>query len=167
MSLLDDNTGSHNEGDSLRYADPVSTSPDAMEVFGNVDHHPSRSSAFDTSNVEAVPVYERASNSFLAYAVTLGANPQRVVGRHLGRRYVTLSVPTTYTYPGLAAATPLGVVVGGGPNSVVTNGYQLNPGDSIEIDSEAEVWAAPISGNSSGLVQVLEVFHSLGGPAGH
>ena len=45
-------------------------------------------------------------------------------------------------------------------------GFQLNPGDSFEWSSEAEIWVAPLPGKTSGYVQACEFFSAFGGPAG-
>jgi hypothetical protein len=130
-------------GDAL---EPLKTSPGTT---------PSRL----TPHTEAVPVWERASESHSTRALSFNTTAM-VVGRRPGRKYVVLSCPTTYN----GAANTLGVQVSDTRAYVDAGaGYQLNPGDSLEIDTEAPVWVGPLTGNASGVVQWSECFNPLGG----
>jgi hypothetical protein len=83
-----------------------------------------------------------------------------LLGRRVGRKYVVLSCPTTYN----GASNTTGFQVSDTRAYVDANaGYQVNPGDSIEIDTEAPVWVGVLNGNSTGVVQWSEVFNPAGG----
>jgi len=153
------------EDHELRYVDEVPTSVE--HILGEDDaREPRRSTRFNTTNEQAVPVYERATNSFSAYSQAIGAAAIMLLGRHKGRKYVTLSVPTTITSITGATSTPNGIQRSHDRNLIdQAAGFQLNPGDSVEIDSESEVWVGPLPTKTTGLMQVLEVYHANGGPA--
>ena len=86
--------------------------------------------------------------------------PSKVVGHRKGRRAITLSCPAT-----TVAGTPLGFQVSDQRAYLDVNaGFQVNPGDSIRIESEAEVWIAPLSGQTSGYCQYVETFDAPSGP---
>lgn len=98
--------------------------------------------------------------------MAIGATPFTLLGRHRGRKSVVLSAPVTITVAG-TATTPNGFQWSHDRNLLDTGaGFQMNPGDSAQIDSEAEVWVGPLPGKTTGYVQFLELFNVLGGPAG-
>lgn len=152
------------KGELLRYVDSIPTTD--TSVFGEeTDHQAVTSSRFNTRNEQPIPTSERPTNAHRTLSVTLGAGSQPLLGRSRGRKYVVISCPTTFTKAGVTS-TPLGFQVSHDRNSIdVGIGYQINPGDSLEIDSEAEIYVGPLPGNSTGLVQYSEGFDSLGGPS--
>lgn len=108
---------------------------------------------------DAVPVNERASESHNTRAYSINATSM-LVGRRAGRKYVVLSVPTTFN----GSTNANGVQVSDTRAYIDANaGYQLNPGDSLEIDSEAPVWVGVLSGNTTGVIQWCECFDPQGG----
>lgn len=150
------------EAEPARYVDAVPTDPDWS--LTDTDHEAVKSSRFDTDNATAVPVWERASTSFAASSQAIGTGTTKLVGRHKGRKSVVLSVPVTIT-TSAGTSSPKGIQFAHDPNLVDTNaGFQLNPGDSVQIDSEAEVFVGVLPGNTVGYVQYLEIFNVSGGP---
>lgn len=149
----------------LRYADAISDADDYR--VGDDEHHtPVPSAKFNVDNDQAVPVYERATSSYSEGSMAIGAGSFALLGRHRGRKSVVLSAPVTITVAG-TATTPAGFQWSHDRNKIDTgSGFQMNPGDSAQIDSEAEVWVGPLPGKTTGYVQFLELFNVLGGPAG-
>lgn len=140
---------------------------DELTELHELDHdEPRREGAsFSTDHAAAVPVYERAATGHTTHAKILGATPEMLFGVRAGRKYAVLSCPNTYTPVGGAAYTPKGFMVAEGREILDTGlGYQVNPGDSVEIDSEDTIWVAPLPGNTTGLVQYVETFNPRGGP---
>jgi hypothetical protein len=156
----------HDEHDEpLRYVDSIPTDPDFTVHVADNDREPVKSSRFNADNAEAVPVFERATTSFIAGSMAIGATPFPLLGRHRGRKSVALSAPVTITVAG-TATTPKGFQWSHDRSMIDAGvGFQLNPGDSAQIDSEAEIWVGPLPGNTTGFVQYLETFNTLGGPA--
>jgi hypothetical protein len=124
-----------------------------------------------TDNADATPTFERASHDFSANVIipnTQGTGTGWAVacGRTKGRKSVTLSVPTTLS----TGATPLGVVWGATEDAVQqpagTAMPVLNPGDSITINTEAQIFVGVIPGNATGAVQVVEEINPPGGALG-
>jgi hypothetical protein len=108
---------------------------------------------------QAVPVYERAAETHSTRCLSINSTSM-LLGRRVGRKYVVLSCPTTYN----GSANANGFQVSDTRSYVDVNaGYQVNPGDSIEIDSEAPVWVGVLNGNTTGVVQWSEVFNPAGG----
>ena len=135
------------------------TGPD-FEV--SVDHHnPALDgpALFQTENLSAVPVVQRSAESHNVRAASC-VEPTKIVGHRKGRRAITLSCPAT-----TVAGTPLGFQVSDQRAYLdVGTGFQVNPGDSLRVESEAEVWIAPLPGNSSGYCQYVETFDAPSGP---
>jgi hypothetical protein len=127
------------------------------------DHHAAAPEGvppfFQTDSLAAVPVTQRAAESHNVRAASCVV-PSKVVGHRKGRRAITLSCPAT-----TVAGTPLGFQVSDQRAYLDVNaGFQVNPGDSIRIESEAEVWIAPLSGQTSGYCQYVETFDAPSGP---
>lgn len=110
-----------------------------------------------TGNGDALPVWERASHDFTADTITVTVSTQ-IVGRQPGRKNVTLSV----------AATGVNGVIFAPTQGEVDQlaGITINPGESRTISTEAPVWAGPLSGNSTGTVQVMCEINPPGGSLG-
>ena len=159
MSQIEDlvaHEGENAQHSLLRYVDEVPTGESPL--LAEVTHQPVVSSRFNTDNEQAIPVWERSSEGHRTVSVTVSETTQ-LVGRRRGRKYVALSVPTSVTRGGVAT-TPNGVQVSHDRNSIdVGIGYQLNPGDSLEIDSEAPVYVGPLPGLTSGVVQYSEALN--------
>lgn len=146
----------------LKFVGEVPT--DETPIVGETTHE-AASSVFDTINEQAIPVVQRAASSFLARQFTVSGDPAALVGRRRGRRYVALSCPGTVTVGGVGS-TPKGFSWSHNRNDLTVGiGFQVNPGDSVTIDSEADVWVAALPGNTTGTVQYIEVFDVLAGPA--
>jgi len=122
---------------------------------------------FKTENDEAFPVFERASSDWNCGAVVVNSNnggTSIIVGRQRGRKNVTLLVPTTWTNPNGTVSSPNGVTISQTEGELQNgSGYQLNPGDSVTISTEAPIWAGLIPGNSTGVVQWLVEYNPAGG----
>ena len=128
-----------------------------------VDHHnPALDgpALFQTENLSAVPVVQRSAESHNVRAACVRGThqdrgpPQRPPGHH------ALSCPAT-----TVAGTPLGFQVSDQRAYLdVGTGFQVNPGDSLRVESEAEVWIAPLPGNTSGYCQYVETFDAPSGP---
>jgi hypothetical protein len=125
--------------------------------------------AWDVDNVDATAVFERSAHDFTARVVVVDINNGGTAvacNRVKGRKAVTLSVPALLS----TGAAPLGVLYGPTedavqqPASVPMN--VLNVGDSITIATEAQIWVAPIPGNATGAVQVIEELNPTGGALG-
>ena len=151
-------------GPELRRVDAVPTSED-YDLSPPVEKEPVFSSRFNVDNQQAIPVFERATAS--AKSISQGISTSIMIyGRHRGRKSVILTAPVTITT--LSGSTsPNGFQFSDDRAVVEANaGFQLNPGDSFEWSSEAEIWVAPLPGKTSGYVQACEFFSAFGGPAG-
>jgi hypothetical protein len=118
-------------------------------------------------NADALAVFERASSNFTAGQIvvnTYNGGTSIVVGRQKGRKNVTISVPATYTASDGTTSTPNGVSIAEteGELQLINGGFQLNPGDSITISTEAPVWAGLLPGDTTGLVQYLVEYNPTG-----
>jgi hypothetical protein len=136
---------------------------DAAGPEHSIDHHNAPLEGvpafFQTDSLSAVPTVSRSAESHNVRASTCVV-PSKVVGHRKGRRSITLSCPAT-----TVAGTPLGFQVSDQQAFLDVNvGFQVNPGDSIRIESEAEVWIAPLSGQTSGYCQYVETFDAPSGP---
>jgi hypothetical protein len=144
------------------FADPGGPEP-------AVDAHPvpadaGRPAFFQTDALSAVPVTSRSAESFNGRAVSFTI-PYRVVGHRRGRRAITLSCPSTVTSSTGSTSTPAGFQWSDDRSFVEANvGFQVNPGDSVRIESEAEIWVAPLPTAASGYCQYVETFDSPSGP---
>lgn len=157
------------------------TFPPSQDVFADtgpdtepgVDHHATPREGvpplFQVESLAGVPVVQRAAESFLCQGKSC-VEPTKIVGHRKGRRSVTISVPTTVTAIGGGTSTPLGVQVSDQKSYLdVGTGFNLNPGDSLKIESEAEVWIAPLGygaggANANGYCQYVETFDAPSGP---
>ena len=147
----------------MRYVDEVPT--DETQLVGDTAHEPTTSSRFNVTNEQAVPVTERATSSYSAKQFTVSATPMMMIGRRRGRRLIALSCPGTVTTGGVGA-TPKGFAFSFSRNDLDAGiGFQVNPGDAVTLESEAEIWVAALPGNTTGVVQYIDVFDSLAGPA--
>jgi hypothetical protein len=129
---------------------------------------------FPGDNATAFPVFSRAANDFNAKArifspgLNTMSNLTPLVGRTKGRQSITLSVPLAFTYQGNSIA-PAGVIFSSELGATIQgDGFQLNPGDSVTIYTESEVWALPIPGNTSvvAVVQYIEETNPIAGSFG-
>ena len=122
---------------------------------------------FQTTALEAVPVAQRAAESDNIRTASF-IEPYKLVGHRRGRRSVTISCPTSKTSIGVdgpVVVTPGGFQVSDDRSYLEINmGFQVNPGDSLRIASEAEVWVAPLPGASSGYCQYVETYDAPSGP---
>ena len=125
--------------DEVRRVDNVPTSVDGVDetLFEETNRAPRASSHFATNNQEAVPVYERATSAFSVVSQAISSG----------------------------STSPNGFQWAHDRNLIDTgSGFQLNPGDSAQIDSEAEIFVGPLPGKTTGYVQAVELFNVLGGP---
>lgn len=121
---------------------------------------------FQTEPLAAVPVAQRSADSSQVRAVGF-TTPHKIAGSRRGRRSITLSCPTTVTSSTGATSTPLGFQVSDDRSFLEVGGYgvgfQVNPGDSLRIESEGVVWVAPLPTAASGYCQYVETFDSPSG----
>ncbi len=123
---------------------------------------------FDTENGDAVPVFQRAAHDWTSGALALNNNsqegPVQIVGRQKGRLSTTLWVPAKDANGNV----PNGVTFASTEGELQNAGYPavLNVGDSVTINSEAAVWCAVISGNTTGLVCFKTEYNPAGGELG-
>jgi hypothetical protein len=118
-----------------------------------------RKPPWNTDNEEAFPVYQRAAHDWSANQYTVHSNnPIAVAGRKKGRTSVVVWVPTTAA-EGVLISPDEGDLTQGA-------GVVLSPGDSIELPTEAPVWAGVIIGQSTGTVYVVEYYNPPGGGLG-
>lgn len=117
--------------------------------------------AWDFDNSDATPVFQRLSDSWTANTIVLSTGNNataQVVGRQEGRESLTLWVPSTAT-AGVVIAPTEGEVQNGA-------GITLSPGDSIDIPTEAPVYAGLISGQLTGTINVVSTINPAGGALG-
>ena len=137
----------------------------------SIDHHNAPREGvppfFQTDNLEAVPTVSRSAESMNVRAAGFVA-PYKLAGHRKGRRSITISCPQITTAAGVGApvaTVPLGFQVSDDRTFLdVSVGFQINPGDSLRIEAEAEVWVAPLPGNTSGYCQYVETFDAPSGP---
>ena len=150
----------------MRYVDEVPTTTDPF--FADHDRDDKQkilSSFYDTANEQAIPTIQRAASSYSAKQFTASATATQMVGRRRGRRFIALSCPGTVTAGGVGS-TPKGFAWSYERSDLdVGIGFQVNPGDSVTVESEAEIYVAALPGNTTGLVQYVEVYDTLAGPA--
>ena len=125
---------------------------------------------FDVNNAEALGVFERSAQDFNAGALVLdtGTSSALLTGRAKGRKNITLSIPTTFTNANGVVITPAGVIIGSDRGSVdAYQGFQLNPGDSVTISTEAPLYVGLIrNGVAAAVVQFIEEVNAVGGNIG-
>jgi len=147
--------------DLHRYSD----NPAPHDTAGN--RYDTGKRGFHTDNEAAFPVFERASSDWNAGAIVVTSNNAGtaiVGGRQRGRKAITLSVPTTWTDPNGTVSTPNGVTISQTEGELQNgSGYQLNPGDSVTISTEAPVWAGLIPTKTTGVVQWIVEYNPAGG----
>ena len=123
----------------------------------DADTQPTRETSFSQTNAHAIPVYERAAANHITRSNSVSST-QMLVGRRPGRKYIVLSCPSTWN----GATNTLGFQVSDNRNAIDTNsGFQVNPGDTVEIDTEAPVWVGVLSGNTAGVIQWVETFNPM------
>ena len=148
-------------GDLERYSD----NPVHHDTAGN--RYTTGRKHFGIDNGEAVPVFERSSSNFTAGSTQVNSSnggTSIVAGRVLGRKSMTIWVPTTWTNPSGTSTSPNGVVFGETEGELQSGGgAQLNPGDSITLDTEAPIWIGLIPGKTSGVVQYMATYNPAGG----
>lgn len=109
-----------------------------------------KSKPWGVRNEEALPVYQRAAHKFTAVTYTVSGAMQ-ILPSQDGRLKATLYVSST-------AAD--GVVIGPDRGQIeVGYGAVLNPGDSIDLPTEAAIYAAPIGTNATGTVTIVSFFN--------
>jgi hypothetical protein len=147
--------------DLKRYSD----APVPFDTHGN--KYATGKKQFNLDNGEAFQVFQRSASDWNAGSVSVNANnggTSIVVGRQRGREQVTLAVPTSFVTPAGSTITPNGVVVGQTEGELQGGGgYQLNPGDSLTIRTEAPVWVGLIGSQTSGLVLWMVTYNPAGG----
>jgi hypothetical protein len=144
------------------------TSPVKSDEPGN--KYTTDKKAWGTNNADALMVFERASSDFTAGIISINTqngNTAIVVGRQKGRKSVTIWVPSTYTNSSGSSSTPNGVMIAQTEGEVQAYAaVQLNPGDSITINTEAPIWAGVLPGASTGICQYIVEYNPAGGELG-
>jgi len=141
------------------------TSPIGLDHAGN--QYQTAGKRWSVDNADALAVFERASGKFTAGQIVVNSyngGTSIVVGRQKGRKNVTVSVPSTYTAADGTSSTPNGVAIAEqeGELQLINGGFQLNPGDSITISTEAPIWAGLLPNKTTGLVQYLVEYNPTG-----
>ena len=141
------------------------TSPIGLDQPGNQYHTGGK--RWGTDNGDALAVFERGSRSFTAGQIVVGAangGTAIVVGRQKGRKNVTISVPASYINSAGSSVTPTGVAIAEqeGELQLINGGFQLQPGDSITISTEAPIWAGLLPGKTTGFCQYLVEYNPTG-----
>lgn len=113
---------------------------------------------WNTDNEEALPVYQRSAHDWSANEYTLGTTPIQIAGRLRGAQSTIIWVPTAAAH-GCVISPSEGDITQGA-------GITLSPGDSIELATEAAVWAGVIVGQTTGTVYVVRLFNPPGGGLG-
>jgi hypothetical protein len=124
-----------------------------------------RPAPWRTDNSEALPVWERASESWDGDTLTLtsGNLPTiQLVGRQKGRKCISVACPSTGTAVVIAANQG----ICDQQFNTGIGGYILKPGDSVTITTEAPVWAGILNGNTTATVQYVVEFNPPGGGLG-
>jgi hypothetical protein len=141
------------------------TSPIGLDHVGN--QYQTSGKRWSVDNADALAVFERASGKFTAGQIVVNSyngGTSIVVGRQKGRKNVTISVPASYTAADGTSSTPNGVAIAEqeGELQLINGGFQLNPGDSITISTEAPIWAGLLPNKTTGLVQYLVEYNPTG-----
>lgn len=171
FSLVEGTLEDHQDQIPVRYEQtvPYDESSETGNI-GGVDLTPAGpkvEAKFSVESHEAVPTFERAATSHNTRNLLVGVGATALVLRRVGRKYIVLSCPTTFTNYAGVTSTPLGFQVTDDRAVIETGqGYQVNPGDSIEIDTEGPVFVGPLPGNTSAYVQYSEAYSVPGGPVG-
>ena len=132
----------------------------------------SQTPQFAVDNPDAFAVFERSAHDWQPNYKALTSTQASILlsGRVVGRKAITISVPTTFTptTPPFTGVTPAGCIVGTSQGQVdAYNGFQLNSGDSITIATEGPVYVGPLPGASStSYVQYIEEVNPPGGNLG-
>ena len=123
-----------------------------------------RPEPFGTSNDDALAIWERASHDWTGDTVTIGMPSPTVqlIGRQKGRKCITLWCPSTGT--AVCIAPVQGICDQQFQSGI--GGLILNPGDSVTINTEAQVWAGILNGNTTGTVAYLAEYNPPGGALG-
>jgi|HubBroStandDraft_6_1064221.scaffolds.fasta_scaffold291133_2 hypothetical protein len=126
--------------------------------------YPTGRKPWDTDNEDALAIWERASHDWTGDTVTIGMpNPTlQLIGRQPGRKCITLWCPSTGT--AVCIAPTQGVCDQQFTSGI--GGLILNPGDSVTINTEAQVWAGILNGNTTGTVAFLAEYNPPGGGLG-
>lgn len=120
-----------------------------------------RSKPWGTDNETAFPVNQRSAHDWMGRNVTVNAasGPVRLAPRLRGCVATIVWVPST-SATGVQIAADQGDINQGA-------GVILNPGDSIELDTEGSVWCGVIGANATGgPVQYVRLFNPPGGGLG-
>jgi hypothetical protein len=135
--------------------------PDKVAGEGNLANQGQRTRApWSTENEQAFPVYQRASHDWSAnqYILASSSGPIQIAGRLRGVASTVIWVPT---------AASEGVVISPTEGDIQQGaGVTLSPGDSIELPTEAAVWAGVIVGQTTGTVYVARFYNPPGGGLG-
>lgn len=119
--------------------------------------------AWSTPNRRAMPVFQRLADDFATGVYVANTTREggtiKVVGRRKGRTRLTLWVPSSYFPGGQAPAvvTPFGVIVSEDEGKAQQGeGVPLFVGDSMDVSSEASVWASVQPGQTIGVVAWID-----------
>lgn len=152
--------GVHPLDNSVPITDPWPPSETPISTTEPPTSAPTRPAPWSIENEEALAVYQRAAQGGAVRQITLSAtNPVvQAVGRLKGRVQVTLWVDSGATF---------GVAWGFNEGDVQQGvGVPLNVGDSVTLPCEAAVWIGLQSGQTTGRVNVLDLYNPPGGGLG-
>lgn len=115
---------------------------------------------WSTANEEAFPVNQRSAHEWSANSYTLSSTvgPIQLAGRRKGQVSVTVWVPASAAH-GIVISPLEGDIQQGA-------GVELDPGDSITLETEAAVWGGVIVGQTSGTANVVVLYNPPGGGLG-
>jgi hypothetical protein len=119
-----------------------------------------RTAPWSTDNEQALPVYQRAASEWSANSYTLNSTsgPIQLAGKRKGQVSVTVWVSATASH---------GVVISPNQGDIQQGaGIELDPGDSITLDTEAAIWGGVIVGQTAGSVNVVVLYNPPGGGLG-
>lgn len=150
---------------------PIDRIPTDSPAPGDVNHaqYTTGHKQFSTDNGNAFATFERGSHDVFMGQATLSSGQQvyQISGRTVGRKAITLYVPSTLYAAGGTTSTPTGVIIGESEGKVqMGDGVQLPAGSSITISTEAPIWVGVLPGQTTGFVQYIEEVNPAGGALG-
>ena len=118
-----------------------------------------RNAPWSIDNEEAFPVNQRSASEWSGNSYTLSSNnPIQLSGKRKGQVSVTVWVPSSACH---------GVVISPNEGDITQGaGIELDPGDSITLETEAAVWGGVIVGQTTGSVSVVVLYNPPGGGLG-
>ncbi len=137
----------------------VLAEPNPTDQADLIEQGQRRSAPWSIDNEEALAVNQRSSSQWSANAYTLSSgNIIQLAGKLKGCVSTTIWVPASASH-GVVIAPEEGDITQGA-------GVELDPGDSITLETEAAIWGGVIVGQSTGSCQVVRLYNPPGGGLG-